>query len=170
LRIRMLMSFLSAFLICAICVACSRQDDAEKVRLLIAKGASLAEAHDLSGLLQLASKDVRASPRDLDRRGIKKVLWQTFNYYGQLKVLYPRPVVEMKDEAHEASAQFPFLIVRKEQTLSDLEGLRSDPIAWIEKIGETADLYRLRLLLTKQDGTWFVNRAYLERFNGTGFE
>jgi len=170
LRNRMLRSFVSAFLIGAICVACSRQDEAEKVRLLIAKGAALAEAHDIAGLLQLASRDVRASPLDLDRMGIKGVLWRTFNYYGQLNVLYPRPVVEMKDNGHEASAQFPFLIVRKERIIPGLERLRSDPMAWIEAIGETADLYHLRLSLTNQDGKWLVNRADLERFTGMGFE
>lgn len=163
-------SFLPAFVAWAIFVACSSSDDGEKIRSLIAKGAALAEAHDITGILELASKDVRAMPMDLDRRGIKGVLWRTFNYYGPLKVLYPRPGIELKDDVNEASATFPFLIVKKEQRIPGLEKLRDDPMAWLEAIGETADLYRIRLQLTQQDGNWLVAQAFLERFTGTGFE
>lgn len=63
-------SFLPAFLLWAICAGCSSSDDGEKIRTLIAKGAALAEAHDIGGMLELASNDVRAMPMDLDRRGI----------------------------------------------------------------------------------------------------
>jgi hypothetical protein len=107
---------------------------------------------------------------DLNRSGIKGVLWRTFNYYGPIKVLYPRPTIEVHDELDEASAEFPFLIVKKEQAIPSLEDLRDDPVAWVEKIGETADLYHLRLQLTRQDGDWLVDRAFLERFTGLGFE
>lgn len=163
-------SFLPAVVVCAIFLACSKQDDAEKARLLIAKGAVLAEAHDIAGLLQLASEDIRASPMDLDRRGIKGVLWRTFNYYGPFEILYPRPGIEVKNEANEASVQFPFLIVKKEQIIPDLDKFRADPKAWIQALGQTADLYHLRLQLTKQDGDWLVAQANLERFTGVGFE
>lgn len=154
----------------AICSACSGQNDAEKIRALIHNGAVLAEAHDIAGMLKLASADVRAMPMDLNRREIRAVLWQTFKYYGPISILYPRPDVEVNNDADEASAAFPFLILKKERRIPDLDQLRDDPAAWIEAIGKTADLYRLRLLLTKQDGDWFVKRAFLERFTGMGFE
>lgn len=162
--------FLPLITACAICSACSDQDDADKIRELIEKGASLAEAHDIAGIMELASEDVRAMPMDLDQRGIKGVLWRTFRYYGPLNILYPHPAVEIKDDIHEASVQLLFLIVKKEQKLKGLEGLRDDPMAWAEAIGETADLYRLRLRLTRQAGDWLVDRAFLERFTGMGFE
>ena len=113
--------FLPAFLVWATCVGCSSSDDGEKIRALIAKGAALAEAHDIAGILELAIGDVRAMPMELDRRGIKGVLWRTFNYYGPLKVLYPRPGIELKDDGNEGSATFPFLIVKKEQRI---------PVCW----------------------------------------
>jgi hypothetical protein len=162
--------FLIAIVVLVVCMACSRQDDAEKIQALIAKGAASAEAHDIAAILALASGDVRGMPMDLDKRGMKRILWRTFNYYGPLNIYYPRPGVEVNNEGNEASAQFPFLIVKKEQMIPDLEKLRDDPKAWIQAIGKTADLYRLRLLFVKQDGDWLVDRAFLERFTGMGFE
>jgi hypothetical protein len=156
--------------ICAVCVSCSEQDDVEAIRALVNKGASLAEEHDIAGILELASQDLQAMPGDLDRRGVKAVLWRAFKYYGALKVLHPRPDVEMKENMNQASAQLPFLIVKREQTYLDLEKLRDDPLAWLEEVGENADLYRLRLQLTNHEGEWLVNRVVLERFTGLGFQ
>ncbi len=155
--------------ICAVCVSCSEQDDVEAIRALVEKGAGLAEEHDIAGILELASHDLQAMPGDLDRRGVKRVLWRAFRYYGALKVLHPRPDIEMKEDGNRASAQLPFLIVKREQTFPGLEKLYNNPLAWLEEVGENADLYRLKLQLTKQDSDWLVNRAYLERFTGLGF-
>lgn len=151
-------------------MACSRPADDEKIRTLIAKGAASAEAHDIAGILELATGDVRAMPMDLDRRGIKGILWRTFNYYGPLKILYPRPDVEIDEDGNAAAVRLPFLIVKKELDFPNLESLRDDPMAWIEAVGETADLYRIRLSFTRQDGAWLVHQAILERFTGVGFE
>ena len=142
----------------------------EVIRALVQKGASLAEEHDIAGILDLASQDLQAMPGDLDRRGVKAVLWRAFKYYGPLKVLHPRPDVEMKKNMNQASAQLPFLIIKKEHTYPDLDKLRDDPLSWLEEVGENADLYRLRLKLTKYDGQWLVNRVVLERFTGLGFK
>ena len=161
--------FLTFLLACALSLACSKTDDSEKIRAVIARGAALAEAHDIAGILDLATGDVRAAPMDLDRRGIKGVLWRTFTYYGPLDVLYPRPAVEVEADGHTAMARFPFLIVKKGHPVPNLKRFRDDPLEWIEALGETADLYRLRLLFAKQDGAWRVKHASLERFTGTGF-
>jgi hypothetical protein len=107
---------------------------------------------------------------NLDRRGIRAVLWRTFNYYGPLAVFYPRPEIEINAAAGEASVRFPFLIVRKEHDMPGLETLRDDPVAWIEAVGDKADLYSLQLDWIKRDGEWVVDRAFLERFSGRGFE
>ena len=156
----------SLIAVCAVCAACSSQDDTAKIRALIDQGAALVEAHDIPGMLKLASGDIRAMPMDLDQRGIQAVLWRTFKVYGPLKILYPRPVVEINEAAENASAQVPFLIVKKDHPFQDLEILRDSPMAWVEAIGQTADLYRLQLQWVKRDGTWLVDRALLERFTG----
>ena len=162
-------SLLAALIIGVFCTTCTRQDDGDRIRSMIAQGADAAEAHDIGAILDLATADVRAMPMDLDRQGIKAVLWRSFNYYGPLKVLYPRPTVDLDDSTNTASTVFPFLILKKEQPFPDLEALRGDPAAWLDAIGETADLYRLRLQLTKRDGDWLVEHAMLERFSGTTF-
>lgn len=156
--------------VCSVLLACAGKDDTAAIRELIAKGKALAEAHDISGLLDLTTDDVRATPMDLDRRGIKGLLWRTFNYYGPMNIVYPRPDIEIQKNATDASASFPFLILKKERTLPGLEALRDDPKAWIDAIGENADLYRLQLQLKRQDRKWLVNRVGLERFTGLGFE
>lgn len=156
--------------LCLLCAACAEKDDEAAIHELIEQGAALAETHDLAAILDLATGDVRAMPMDLDRRGIKAVLWRTFSYYGPLRVLYPKPSIEVKDEYNQASAQFPFLILKKEQIIPDLERLRDDPMAWIEAIGDAADLYRIRLIWTKKDRDWMVDQVYLKRFTGVGFE
>jgi hypothetical protein len=163
-------ALISAVVISSFLAACTHHDDEIQIRALIDAGAALAEAHNISGMLELVSEDVRAMPMNLDRQAIKAVLWRTFRYYGPLSILYPHPSVEIMDEANEASAQLPFLIVKKAQTIPNLQRLRDNPMAWIEAIGETADLYRLRLVLVKQDENWLVARAFLERFTGRGFE
>jgi hypothetical protein len=150
--------------------ACAGRDDEETIRSLIDRGAALAETHDVAGLLSLASADIRAMPMNLNQSGIKGVLWRTFKYYGPMTILYPRPTVEIDAAGHDATARFPFLIVKKEHPFKDLERFRDDPVAWIDAIGETADLYRLRLQLTRQDGNWLVEQAFLERFSGLGFD
>lgn len=155
---------------CLLCATCAEKDDETTIRALIDKGAVLAETHDIAAILDLTTGDVRAMPLDLDRRGIKAILWRTFNYYGPLRILYPRPSIEVKGEYNEASAQIPFLIVKKEQTIPDLEGLRDDPVAWIEALGDAADLYRIRLVLARQNGDWLIDQVFLNRFTGVGFE
>ncbi len=151
-------------------LACSEKDDTKALRDLIHKGKTLAEANDIAGILDLATEDVRAMPMDLDRRGIRAVLWRTFRYYGPLKILYPRPKIKVNDAGDHASARFPLLIVKKEQTFPGLDPLREDPLAWLDAIGEHADLYHLSLTLTKSSGKWRVRQSTLQRFTGLGFD
>ena len=164
---RMLIPLLA---ICILFMACSRGNDAEEIRKHIAKGAALAEAHETGTLLQLATDDIRAMPMNLDRRGIKGVLWQSFKRYGSFAVLYPRPTIEIDANARDASNQFPFLIVKQAVALPGLAELRNDPLAWIAAVGDQADLYRLRMQWIKHDGAWLVDLAVLERFEGVAFE
>ena len=159
----------STLLACMLFAACTDSDDAQQIRALIDEGASLAEAHDVGAILKLATADVRAMPMDLDRRGIRAVLWRTFNHYGPLAILYPRPAIEINAAAGRATAEVPLLLLKKEVEMPGLDGLRSNPLAWIEAVGDQADLYRLRLQWTKDDRQWLVDMAVVERFDGTGF-
>ncbi len=52
---------------------------------------------------------------------------------------------------------------KKEHNLLGLEKLGDDPKAWLVEVGDTADLYPLRLLFARKGGDWLVDRAVRER-------
>ena len=148
---------------------CSPKDDERALRELVEKAARFAEQHDIGGIMDLATEDFQAQPGNLDRRGAKRILFMTFRHYGELKVFYPQPSVDLESGEGGPSVSVPFLIVKKDQSLPELKELYSDPKGWVEKAGEIADLYRLKLKVAKVDGHWLVKRAYLEKFTGMGF-
>ena len=119
--------------------------------------------------MHLTTEDFQAQPGDLDRRGLKEILFMTFRHYGELKVFHPQPSVDLESGEGGPSVSVPFLIVKKDQLLPELKELYSDPKGWVEKAGEIADLYRFKLKVAKVNGNWLVKRAYLERFTGMGF-
>ena len=152
-----------------ISLSCSKENEAERIRSLIKKGAELAEKHDLSGLMKFTSEDFVAQPGKHGSREVKRILWFAFNHYGNFRIMYPEPSVDLGPQGLDASARVYFLIVRREQSAPRVEDLYKDPKGWIEKVGESADLYRLSLDLLKRDGDWLVKGALLEPFRGTGF-
>jgi hypothetical protein len=162
------LSILLATIFC-LGLSCAQKDDADAVRALIKKGAQLAEDHDVSGILELTTADVEASPGRHRRLEIKRILWAAFMHYGKFKVLYPKPAVDLSETDNSATCRIYLLIVKKEQTLPDLRALYDDPKKWLEQVGENADLYQLNLQLLKKDGIWQVSRAHLEGFKGYGF-
>ena len=148
---------------------CSPKDDERALRELVEKAAHFAEQHDIGGIMALATKDFQGQPGNLDGRGAKRILFMTFRHYGELKVFHPQPSVNLESGEGGPFVSVPFLIVKKDQSLPELKELYSDPKGWVEKAGEIADLYRLKLKVAKVDGHWLVKRAYLEKFTGMGF-
>jgi hypothetical protein len=139
------------------------------IRGLIAKAVESAEKHEIGEIIDLTTEDFQAIPGKLNRKATAGVLWRTFRHYGDMKIVYPQPGVDLEPEGGKAKASFPFMIVKKEHAFTDLEKLREDPVRWIEAVGESADLYRLGLQLTREGGDWLVGKATLERFKGIGF-
>ncbi len=150
--------------------ACSSEDDVVKIQALIKKGSALAEKHDLQGLLALTSGDFVAFPGSRDRQETKGILSMAFRHYGPLRVLYPRPGIDLDPAKQSALGTVYFMIVKKELSYPGLEALYSDPTAWLAKVGENADLYRLKLEFKKTNGEWSVTSARLDSFRGPGFE
>jgi hypothetical protein len=148
---------------------CSPMDDEKALRELVEKAAALGEKHDIGGIIDLTTEDFRAFPGDLDRRGCKRILFMAFRHYGELQVVHPRPDVDLESKEGGPSVTFPFLIVKKDRSVTDLKELYNDPGGWLEKVGETADLYRFKLGVVKVDGDWLVKTARLEKFTGAGY-
>ncbi|MGD8666492.1 MAG: hypothetical protein PVG17_18300 [Desulfobacterales bacterium] len=149
--------------------ACSTEDDAAAIRALVQKGAALAEAHDINGLMELATEDIMGQPGAYNRPAIKRIIWLALKRYGQIKILYPKPSVALLDEDNRASCGVYLLIVKKDRVFPDLKDLTDDPRAWIETVGDNADLYQLHLEMIKIDNRWRVRKARMEAFDGTGF-
>jgi len=149
--------------------SCSKEDDAVMIHSLIEKGAALAEAQDVEGLLSLTSKKFSARPGQHNRQETGQILWMAFKHYGPFKVLYPKPGIEVENAKPAASVSIYFMIVKKEISYPDLKELYLDPKAWLAQAGENADLYRLNLAFIKYQGEWLVASAHLEPFKGLGF-
>jgi len=152
-----------------ISASCSSKGDEKALEEMVQKAANLAEAHDIGGIIKLTTKDFEARPGGLNRREAKRILFMAFRHYGKLKVLYPKPSVDLESEKSRSTLSFPFLIVKKNQSLPALERLYNNPKGWMEAVGEGADLYRFKLKAEKIDGDWLVKSACLERFTGLGF-
>jgi hypothetical protein len=149
--------------------SCTEKDEAEVLKRLIKKGATLAEEHDLGGLMGLTSEDFSALPGNRDRSEVRGILLMAFRHYRQFRILYPEPSVELSGSSDGASSRVYFLIVRKDRSYPNLDALAKDPKGWVEEVGENADLYRLELEFVKKKGDWVTRRAHLEPFKGYGF-
>jgi hypothetical protein len=149
--------------------SCAKEDEAEKIRSLIKEGVELAEKHDISGLIAYTTEDFIAQPGKHGSREVRRILWFAFNHYGNFRIMYPEPSVDLGPEGREGSARVYFVIVKREQSVPKVQDLYKDPKGWIEQVGESADLYRLSLDLVKKNGDWLVKGVLLEPFRGTGF-
>jgi hypothetical protein len=149
--------------------ACSQKDDVQVIRALIKEGAELAEDHNVSGIMELTTEDVVALPGHHNRLEIKRIIFAALMHYGKLKVLYPKPSVNLSTTDNSANCMIYLLIVKKDRTIPDLKDLYEEPRRWLETVGENADLFQVKLQLLKKDGKWLVNQAHLEGFKGLGF-
>jgi len=157
-------------LIFACCLSsCSKKDDIALILGLVEKAEGLAEEHDIGKLMELTSKKFTAQDGKLKRQEVRKFLWLTFRRYGKFDLLFPEPAVEISDKEQSAIAVVHFLIVKKDQSLPDLEKLYKDPESWLEEVGELADLYRLNLQFLKKGDKWQVTSAKIEPYRGFGF-
>jgi hypothetical protein len=164
-----MMIFWMVFFFFFLAAACSQKDDVQVIRALIKEGAKLAEDHNVSGIMELTTEDVVALPGHHNRIEIKRIIFAALMHYGKLKVLYPKPSVDISTTDNSATCMIYLLIVKKDRTIPDVKDLYEEPRRWLETVGENADLYQVKLQLLKKDGTWRVKQAHLEGFKGLGF-
>jgi len=149
--------------------SCTQKDEAEVIHRLVKKGAKLAEAHNVGGVMELTSEGFSAMPGNRDRAEVRSILFMAFRHYREFKILYPQPAIDVGEGGQAASATIYFLIVRQDRSYPGLTDLYGDPGGWLEEVGENADLYRLTLDLIKKEGDWLTTGAHLEPFKGYGF-
>ncbi len=158
-----------ASLLLTVASSCTLNDDATSIRDMVKKGAELAESHRIGKLIDLTSEDFIAQPGHHNGRTVKGILFRAFQYYGDFNIFYPRPLITIGDNGITASATIYFVIMRQNLSLPGLKKLYDNPQQWVEAVGEKADLYQLKLQLSKKDGDWQVKTAYLKPFKGFGF-
>jgi len=156
--------------LCLLFTACSQKDEGKRIVELIDKGAALVEKKDLQGLTKLLCDDFQAEYGKYDKMSIKEILWYAYRRYGAFTIAYPEPDIQVESSKEWASADMILLILKKNKIIPGLKALYNDPSAWLDTVGENADLYRLDLELRKTKGTWYIKGAYLEGFTGYGFE
>lgn len=149
--------------------ACSSNDDAAAIGKLVTKGVDLAEKHDIGSLMDLTAKHFFAMPGNHNARAVKGILFQTFKYYEKFHILSPKPLISIDEKHINAAVTVYFVIVRQKHDLPGIGELYNDPKQWVETIGEKADLYQIKLEMTKQSGSWQVTQAHLKPFKGYGF-
>jgi hypothetical protein len=159
-----IMLFGMVFFFFFLAAACSEKDDAQVIRGLIKEAAALAEDHNVSGIMELTTEDVVALPGHHTRLEIKRLLFSAFLHYGKLKVLYPKPSVDLSTTDSSATCMIYLLIVKKNRAIPDVKDLYNDPRHWLETVGENADLFQIKLQLLKKSGKWLVKQAHLEGF------
>ena len=149
--------------------ACSAKEEAGVIRELVRKSAEMAEAKQVGNLMQPTGAGFVAMPGRRSADEVKSILFAAFMRYGQFKIHYPRPSVEIDPGGNQASATIYFVIVRQNQPLPGLKALYENPRQWLQAVGEKADLYQLKLELVKNKREWVVMRAQLEGFQGPSF-
>jgi len=149
--------------------SCIHKDETEVIHRLIKKGAKLAEAHNVGGLMELTSEGFSAMPGNRDRAEVRSILFMAFRHYRDFRILYPQPGVDLEESGEAASVRIYFLIVRKDRSYPELKDLYGDPGDWLEEVGDNADLYRLELEMIRKGGDWLTKGARLEPFKGYGF-
>ncbi len=163
---RLAVVFLAFFILL---ISCAEKDDVSAIRELVEECVGLAEEQNVKGIIERTTPDFYADPGQRDRMHTRKMLWWVFRQYGAFKILYPEPRIESIEAGRLASGRVYVMIVRKDQSYPALKDLYDDPDAWLEQVGQNADLYRLDLDFLKKDGDWFVKIARLEKFKGLGF-
>jgi hypothetical protein len=166
--IKMMIPAVFLFFMC-MASACSQKDDVQVIREMIKEAAGLAEDHNVSEIMELTTEDVVALPGHHNRLEIKRLIFSAFMHYGKLKVLYPKPSVDLSTTDDSATSMIYLLIVKKDRSIPDVKDLYEEPRRWLEKVGENADLYQIELQLVKKDNKWLVKQVHLEGFKGLGF-
>jgi len=129
----------------------------------------MAERHEIGDLMELTVKGFAANPGNHNAAEVRGILFSAFRHYGDFDIRYPRPAVTIEEPGGGAAAVIYFMIVRREYDIPGLKELYDDPQRWLELASEKADLYQLKLDLTKDGGRWRVRQATLEGFKGWGF-
>lgn len=153
-------------------VSCDdKQDDRALITARVAEIADLAERHDISGMMELTTRDYVANPGGRDSQDVRGVLLIALRRYGTFQIRHPEPSIDLDDSKKRASVTVPFLVVREGEDFpdADLDQVTDDPEAWAKEVGEAVgDPYYLELSVRKVDGDWLVYKSTIRGTKSVG--
>ena len=161
------LNILYLVLVILIQCGCTKKDDIQVINEMIDQGAHFAEMHQIGDLMDMTSDDFKAQKGAHNAKSVRPILFAAFKHYGKFNILFPEPTVDI--DHNRATAVIYFMIISQDRKIPGLKDLYNDPIRWIEVAGEKADLYQLKLNLSKKGRKWLVAIANLEGFKGLGF-
>ena len=156
------MPLMAAACAVALCWACKPKDDEKLIFALIERAAILAQEHKTGKIMDLATETFVADPGGRDRQEVQSILVYAFMRYGNFKIKFPTPEIEIAPSGDAASAKVPFVVVREGMIIPDLTKLKDDPARWIEEVSRSTDPYHIELRLEKIDGEWKVQKAIMQ--------
>ncbi len=142
------------------CSGCEEKDDRTAILKIIQEAAVMAQEHRTSDLMDLTTSTFTA--HGSDQQGVRGILMYAWNRYGQFRILYPEPAIDVAPDRMTAKAKVPFVVLREGGPIPDLGGLAADPQGWLEEASKSADPYHLELWFAKIDDGWKVEKAELD--------
>jgi len=144
--------------------ACSKTPSEEAIHLLIKDGVNMAESHDLGGMMDLLEDGFIAGPGHHPKPEVRRILFVMLKRYGKFRIVHPRPSIKLSEDEQSAIVKMNFLIANKQKLFPELELLYTEPVAWLESVDKSADLYTLSMELGAESGEWLLKRARITGF------
>ncbi len=142
------------------CSGCEEKDDRKVILKIIQDAAEMAQEHRTSDLMDLTTSYFTA--HGSGRQEVRQVLMYAWNRYGQFRILYPEPGIDVAPDRMTAKAKVPFVILREGGPIPELGGLAADPQGWLEEASKSTDPYHLELWFARTDDGWKVEKAELD--------
>ncbi len=148
----------------SVLTACSRTPGEEAIYQLVEDGVSMAESHDLGGMINLLEDGFIAGPGNHSKQEVRRILFVMLKRYGKFRILYPRPSIQLSDDEQGAIVKMTLLIASKQQPFPELDLFYSEPTAWLAAVDKSADLYTLSMELGIESGEWLLRKARITGF------
>lgn len=145
-------------------VGCQKSDDTTQIRALFAEVAESAQKHDISGMMEHATKDFAAHPGAQTQDEVRPVLFIMMRRLGTFQVKYPDIHPEISADGRTATVKVPILLAKIQdvQDGQDAQEDTADPKAWADAMRDKfGDPYYFGFRLKKVSGKWKVWQAHV---------
>lgn len=150
--IKMVVAALSA----SVLLGCEAYEQEQAVLSVVREGVSLIEQGQIRKTMKLTTRDFLAHPGRHGRTDASKRLLNFFRANGDIDIMHPEPVAEVKDSGDAALVTTPFVVARRGADVASLQDLEDDPDAWEAAASEYTDVHHAEISLVKRGDRWLV--------------